>query len=77
MNPSLPSFELFFFFFEGHEGHSRRGYGGPEGKLKLKFKLNGTYQLLVCADGSKLLGDKNVSFSQAIGNETIISMLIL
>jgi hypothetical protein len=47
------------------------------GKLKLKFKLNGTYQLLVCTDGSTLLADENVSFSQAMGHETIIFMLIL
>jgi len=45
--------------------------------LKLEFKLDGTHQLLVYADDIKLLGHENVSFSQAMDHETIISVLIL
>lgn len=77
MKPSLPSFKLFHRKCESYKGHSRRGYRVPEGKLKLEFKSNATHQLLVYADDIKLLGHENVSFSQAMGHKTIISMLIL
>jgi hypothetical protein len=77
MRPSFPSFKLFLRKCESYEGHCRRGYGVPEGKLKLEFKLNGTHQLLVYADDIQLLGHENVRFSQAMGHETIISVLIL
>jgi hypothetical protein len=77
MIPRIPSFKLFLRKCEIYKGHSRKSSGVPEEKLKLEFKLNGTHQILVYADDIKLLGHQNVSSSQAMGHETLISMLSL
>jgi hypothetical protein len=77
MTPSLPSFKLFLRKCESYTGHSRRGLWRSREEIVIGVQIEWTHQLLVYADDIKLLGHENVSFSQAMGHETIISMQIL
>jgi hypothetical protein len=39
MTPSVPSLKLLLRKGNSYKGHPRRGYGGPEGELKLELNL--------------------------------------